>query len=444
MITSKKLLESLTFCVIDLETTGGNHDNDQIIEIGMVKIEKLKITESKNILINPEKVIPDFIQKLTSIKQKDVKDCPTIEEVIDDVIDFIGGHIIIAHNTSFDVPFLNSVLRRLGHKELTNKVICTNVMTKHMIPEIMTSNLSYMSELFGIQHDNAHRAKDDAIAAAKLLLKYLEIFEAKGIKKVNQLYYPRNKFELDRLHFHKEQTSQEIINTISKHNCSMQITIKGPSGLILAVLPIESPVEESKIISECLESLEWEIVSINLLSPMLEGIFQFNNHFQKYPEHIRTKILNYLQSRYHCPDGIPKQYQLSNIDFLVGHHLVRNQVAVYSFLNLNTNTKNLFKIPAHKKKLMHFLNGQISRFQGTQKGRKRTLLHDQIVPLVENYLSLQASKPASRQASEQTGAIDYLQLSINDIKKRNTKVIKDLEKFVFNRSDNYLFPQNHF
>ena len=432
MTSSKKLLESLTFCVIDLETTGGNHDSDQIIEIGMVKIEKLQITEAKNILVNPEKAIPEFIQKLTSIKQKDVKDSPKIEEVIDDVISFIGDNIIIAHNTSFDVPFLNSVLRRLGRPELTNKVICTNVMTKHMIPEIMTSNLSYMSELFGIQHDQAHRAKDDAIATAKLLLKYLEIFEAKGIKKVNQLYYPRNKFELDRLHFHKDNTLKEITETIQKQNCSMQVTVKGQSGLILAVIPIESPIEEVAFVTECLEAVDWEIVSISLLSPLLEGIFQFNNHFQKYPEEIRTKILNYLNKRYICSKGISEKCKISNIDFLVGHHLVRNQVSVFSFLNLNTNTKNLFKIPAHKKKLMHFLNNQLTRFQVGQKGKKRTLLNEEVVPLVENYLSLNKNSN------------QYLYLSTSDIKNHNAKVVKDLESFVFNRDDDYFFPQNHF
>ena len=57
-------IKNLSFCVFDLETTGGNHEYDKIIEIGMVKIEKLSITEEKNFLIKPEKVIPEFIQKI--------------------------------------------------------------------------------------------------------------------------------------------------------------------------------------------------------------------------------------------------------------------------------------------------------------------------------------------------------------------------------------------
>jgi len=104
---SKQLLESLTFCVLDLETTGGNPDTEQIIEIGMVKIEKMKLTEERSFLINPEKPIPEFVQKLTGIKNEDVVSSPKIHEVLDDVIQFIGDSILVAHNISFDIPFLN-------------------------------------------------------------------------------------------------------------------------------------------------------------------------------------------------------------------------------------------------------------------------------------------------------------------------------------------------
>ena len=136
----KDIIESLRFCVIDLETTGGNHSKDKIIEIGMVKMEGTKITDKKSFLINPNMIIPDFIQKLTGISQKDVADAQKIDDVIDEVLEFRDDDIIIAHNTSFDVPFLNSSLKRLGKDPLENKVLCTNVMTKHHIPEILNSN----------------------------------------------------------------------------------------------------------------------------------------------------------------------------------------------------------------------------------------------------------------------------------------------------------------
>lgn len=426
-IDSKKLLSELSFCVIDLETTGGNHDMDKIIEIGMVRVSNLEIVDEKNHLIDPEMNIPDFIQKLTSIKQKDVAGKPKIEEIITEIVEFIGDDIIVAHNTSFDVPFLNSVLRRLGSEELNNKVICTNVMTKHMIPEITNSNLNYMSQLFNIGHANAHRAHDDAIATAKLLLKYLDIFIDKGIKKVNQLYYPRNKFELDRIHFENTTSKEVIINKVKENPTSMLITFKGERGLILGTLPIENPVEELSFIEEMMDLIEWEIITIKLMKPFIEGIFQFNNHYLKYPEEIRVKTLEYLNSRYK-EESIPKDFSVNAMDFVVSHHLVREQLIVYSFLHLNTNTKSIFKFPAQKKKMLQHLNSQVSRFENNQKGRRKNLLHADVVPLVESYLSRHRSSNK------------YLFLNRRTLKDSKEGIFPIFESFSKENKDDYHFP----
>lgn len=428
--SSKELLKSLNFCVIDLETTGGNHESDQIIEIGLVRIRNLEITSSKNFLVNPQKQIPEFIQKLTSIKQDDVANCPTISEVIDEVIDYIGEDIIVAHNTSFDVPFLNSVMRRLGKPEFKNRVICTNVMTKHMIPEIMTSNLNYMSQLFKIDHTNAHRAQDDALATAKLLLKFLEIFEAKGIKKVNQLYYPRNKFELDRLHLKRDTSNQEIMNIIlSQESTPMTLSFKGQRGLILAVLPVENPQEEAQFIEKVLKELDWDLLTIKLISPLMEGFFQFSNHLQKYTPENAKLILDYLVQRYcHNNENVIK---LVDLDFIVGHHLVRNQVTVFNFLNLNTNTKHLFKIPAQKKKMLNFMQSQVTRFKNIQKKQKRTILHQELFPIIESYLANQIQKG------------EFLLISIKELKSEEGKILKQVEEFIASKPKGVHFPQKH-
>lgn len=426
---SRELLKSLKFCVIDLETTGGNHESDQIIEIGLVQIRGLEITSSKNYLVNPQKQIPEFIQKLTSIKQEDVENCTTIDLIIDEVIEYIGDDIIVAHNTSFDVPFLNSVMRRLNKPELKNRVICTNVMTKHMIPEIMTSNLNYMSQLFGIDHANAHRAKDDAVATAKLLLKFLEIFESKGIKKVNQLYYPRNKFELDRLHINSKTPIKKILEIIkSQKDNPMALSFKGPRGLILAVLPIENPAEEIEFIEKVMNELDWDILTIKLICPLLDGFFQFNNHLQKYKEENRVLILDYLANRYKKNEVA--KFRLHDYDILIGHHLVRNQITVFNFLNLNTNTKHLFKIPAQKKKMLNFIQSQVNRFNN-QKKQKRSILHEELFKIVESYLSDQIERG------------EFLHIPAKSLKNNETQILKQIEGFTLTKPKGIHFPQNH-
>ena len=75
-------------------------------------------------------------------------DAPKIDEVIEEILEFMGDRILVAHNTSFDVPFFNSVLKRLNIEQLENRSLCTNLMTKYMIPNLMNSNLNYMSKVF--------------------------------------------------------------------------------------------------------------------------------------------------------------------------------------------------------------------------------------------------------------------------------------------------------
>lgn len=425
----EKIVDGLNFCVLDLETTGGNPGKDKIIEIGMVKVRNRQITEEKSFLINPEIPIPDFIQKLTRISQKSVKNAPKIEEVMHDILAFIGSDIIVAHNTSFDVPFLNGILKKMALPELQNKVICTNVMTKHLIPEILSSNLNYMSRLFDIGHSKAHRAHDDALATAHLLIIYLSIFVEKGIKKINQLYYPRNKFELDRIHFSEKTTNEEVLAFFKDKNTSYLVTIKGERGLILAVIPLENPSEEMDIINQVLKDIPWTMITVKLLKPFIEGLFQFNNHFYKYSEEIRSLLLNYLMQRYTPQDD--KIKKVEQYDFVLAHHLVSDQVMVYSFLHLNTNSKHIFRIPAQKKKLYQYLNNQMSRFETNHKGRKKHLIHNEIVPLIENFLN------------RYKGQSKYLLLDRKTIRQDKDGSINVIESFVKDDINDFNFPTEH-
>lgn len=423
-----EIISSLYFCVIDLETTGGNHSKDKIIEIGMVKMHGSEVTDQKSFLINPDMIIPDFIQKLTGISQKDVAKAPQIDKVIEEVLEFIEDDIIVAHNTSFDVPFLNATLKRLGRDQLENKVICTNVMTKHLIPEILNSNLNYMSRLFKISHNNAHRALDDALATAKLLAIYLEIFKSKGLKKINQLYYPRNKFELDRLHFDTSFKSTDIIKIVKEQTSSLLLTAKGERGIILAAIPIEDPSTEFKFAKKMLDQVDWQMVTLRLINPYLEALFQFCNHYLKHSEEVRNEIRDYLLKRFAVKNA---DVDLEKLDFLVAHHIIQDQVMVYSFLNLNNNTKAIFKIPAQKKKLHQHLVSQINRFETNQKGKRKVQLPVELIELIQSYLTWSRKNQ------------DLLYLDRKDVKKEKEHTLKTIEMFVDNFNNISNFPTKH-
>ena len=380
--SSEELLNSLNFCVIDLETTGGNPETEKIIEVGILRIENRKISEERSFLINPQKDIPDFVQKLTGIRKADVEHAPLIEEVIDEIVQFIGDSILVAHNTSFDIPFLNGVLKKLQRPTLDNKVICTNIMTKYLIPDIMSSNLQYMSDIFGISHSNAHRAIEDARATGNLLLKYLEIFEEKKIRKINQLYYPRNKFELDRAIIDDTQGLDEVFRILETIHIPAILSVKGDNGVILTSLPLKNPSIEVEEMKKILQEFRWSQIHIRLCGPFIEGLFFMNANFVKIPESYRKKTIEYLKSRHQLP-AAPNL--IEDHDFVITPHLISGQYIVYSFLNFSQYSQLVFKYPSHKKKLHQFLLGQIARFENQQKGKKKAYVQHEIKDL---FLSL--------------------------------------------------------
>ncbi len=408
---SLKLINDLTFCVFDLETTGGNHKHDKIIEIGLVKIKQLNIVDQKTYLIQPEVKIPDFIQKLTSITPEDVKDAPKIEDVISEIVDFMGDCVLVAHNTSFDIPFFNSVLRRLQRPELQNKSLCTNLMTKYLIPNLMNSNLNYMSKIFDIHHNKAHRALDDALATADLLVNYLNIFISKGIQKINHLYYPRNRYELDRTNFKKGTPTATILEKADSIKSPSLISLKGVNGIILYSLPFNNTQPDRELIAEKINNLPWETITIKLFGPLIEILIHFNSLFTKLEVNTRQEIINHLWKQYLPPhfkkqkklrpndsdnsndssklqeEKVPSTAQVDEAlgDFLIIHHLVPEQLIIYPLQSMHPKSELVFRFPGHKKKLLQYINSKSVRINTNKL--KKTYFNPMLGDFIQQYLS---------------------------------------------------------
>lgn len=434
-------IKNISFCVFDLETTGGHLKNDKIIEIGMVRVENLKVVEKFETLIQPEIHIPEFIQKLTSISPNDVKDAPLIQDVIDKILDFMGDSVLIAHNTSFDVPFFNSVLRRLGRPELTNRSLCTNLMTKYLIPNLMNSNLNYMSKIFEIKHSKAHRALDDASATAELLLNYLKIFIDKDIQKINHLYYPRNRYELDRVHFKKEKGARPVKEKLSQIRTPGLITLKGKNGIILFSLPLRNSTKEKDFINEQIDNIEWEVVTLRLYGSFLEGLIHFSNLFSKLEANTRTELLRFLWSE-HLPSlKMPSKVSEESAtiepildrkfgDFVITNHLVPEQIVIFPIAALHQSSGLILRYPSHEKKLLQYINSKASRIANNKL--KKVHVHPALNVFIESYL-----KNTKEQKS------DLFVFRKDEPQKNIKEFIKSLTIFLSKNPNTYNYPKEY-
>lgn len=184
------------FAVIDLETTGGNHNSERIIEIGIVLHDGKQKTGEYTTLINPEKEIGGFISTFTGITNSMVRTAPRFEDVAETLLEILDGKIFVAHNAKFDYNFIKSEFRRLNIP-FTQKNICTVQLSRKIFPQIKSHSLGNLCRDLGLHVDNRHRAFGDAAATALLLEKLIEADKNNLLQELldedgTKLYLPKN------------------------------------------------------------------------------------------------------------------------------------------------------------------------------------------------------------------------------------------------------------
>lgn len=176
-VNSKYLLDN-TFVVFDLETTGLNYVNCKVIEIGAVKIVKGEITEVFSTFVNPQEHINDDATAKNNITDEMVKDAPTFNQVFPDFYKFIDGAVLVAHNISFDLPFLSHHAKPLGYV-IANPTEDTLVLAQKYLWQLKHFNLAKVCEFLGVSLIGAHRAVNDTVATAKCFIKLIENYQNK-------------------------------------------------------------------------------------------------------------------------------------------------------------------------------------------------------------------------------------------------------------------------
>ncbi|WP_461204425.1 PolC-type DNA polymerase III [Clostridium sp. DL1XJH146] len=200
-----------TFVVFDIETTGFSSSLDKIIEIGAVKIQNGHIIDSFNYFVNPKCEIPLKIIELTGINNEMVKGAETIDSVLPKFLEFAKESVLVAHNSNFDISFIRQNCSNMGFK-FDFSSMDTIPLCKFLYPELKRYKLNTVCKHLGISLANHHRAVDDALATAKILLKSFQELKNKDIYEIEKL----NKTYLETIDIKKMNTYHLIIYAKNK------------------------------------------------------------------------------------------------------------------------------------------------------------------------------------------------------------------------------------
>jgi DNA polymerase-3 subunit epsilon len=165
-------LRDQTFCVVDLETTGGSAAGGSMItEIGAVKVRGGEVLAEFQTLVNPCRSIPAFIAVLTGITDSMVASAPRIEQVLPQFLEFAQGCVLVAHNAPFDVGFLKHFASEQGRPWPTFEVLDTARLARRVITRDDAPNckLGSLATLFGASTTPDHRALSDARATVDVM-----------------------------------------------------------------------------------------------------------------------------------------------------------------------------------------------------------------------------------------------------------------------------------
>ncbi len=184
------LLSSLSFAVVDTETTGGRaYLGDRITEIAIVTVRDGRIQDVYETLVNPERSIPPFITRLTNISWEMVRDKSPFRGVCEDVVRALDGHVFVAHNAGFDWRFVSAEVARASGRELTGRRLCTVRLARRLLPQLRRRSLDWVAGHYGVEIPPGmrHRAAGDAVATAHCLIRLLEDARSHGCERWSEL-----------------------------------------------------------------------------------------------------------------------------------------------------------------------------------------------------------------------------------------------------------------
>lgn len=169
------------YVVLDFETTG-LAATDRVIEIAAVRFDRHRATEFHS-LCNPGRPLPPFIQRLTGLTDADLAGAPpttlAIKRLMAEVL--WDRPLLVAHNASFDLRFLNQELARAGMAPYPGPVLCTMRLSRQLYPELPSHRLPALLEHWHIAVERHHRALDDVWATVALLERLICAAEERGI-----------------------------------------------------------------------------------------------------------------------------------------------------------------------------------------------------------------------------------------------------------------------
>ncbi|SNJ03199.1 DNA polymerase III, alpha subunit [Streptococcus pneumoniae] len=181
-------LSEATYVVFDVETTGLSAIYNDLIQVAASKMYKGNVIAEFDEFINPGHPLSAFTTELTGITDDHVKNAKPLEQVLQEFQEFCKDTVLVAHNATFDVGFMNANYERHGLPKISQPVIDTLEFARNLYPEYKRHGLGPLTKRFGVALEHHHMANYDAEATGRLLFIFIkEVAEKHGVTDLARL-----------------------------------------------------------------------------------------------------------------------------------------------------------------------------------------------------------------------------------------------------------------
>jgi len=240
-----------TVVALDFETTGLDPDKNEILEIGMVRMERGEIVARYSQLFNPSVPIPRIVTKLTGIKPEDCADKPLLKEKLPEIAEFLKNGWIVAHNADFDLAFLKKAWEHFTPDSLPisqERVLDTLELSRFLLPLLPNHRLETVADFLNIASKPEHRALSDAEVTVLIFREFVPMvlsLDPQVIRLVNRILAGAS----DGFSFFFERVAQ----LVRKYNSRRKIPQKkGPTNILgrrvnYSAAPKPQPFDEKAV-----------------------------------------------------------------------------------------------------------------------------------------------------------------------------------------------------
>lgn len=188
----------MKYAVLDIEATGGKAGTEKIIDISIYQFDGQKVTDQFGSMVNPQRGIDDYVQKLTGITDNMVRRAPKFYELAKRVIEITQDCIIVGHGVHFDYRMLKQEFKELGYV-FERQTLDTVILSQKLIPEAPSHSLGKLCKSLGIPISSRHRAEGDTLATLELFKILLEKDLNKNIIQTYAKKEPNSKKQVKKL-----------------------------------------------------------------------------------------------------------------------------------------------------------------------------------------------------------------------------------------------------